>query len=72
MFNAVDEKGKMFDDDAKFIEELKQNGLDYMLKNACGLDTNINDQKELIILIKHAYGLIEAWDSNIAHHIRWQ
>jgi len=72
MFRAVDDKGSMFEDDAKFVEELRANGLDYMLKNACGLDTSINEHKELIILIKHAYGLIDAWDSNIAHHLRRQ
>lgn len=72
MFNAVDEKGQIFENDKKFLDELKENGLDYMLKNACGLNTNINEQKELIILIKHAYGLLDAWDSNISHHLRRQ
>jgi len=72
MFRAVDEKGSMFDGDIKFVEELRANGLDYMLKNACGLDVGTNKEKELIILIKHAYGLIDAWDSNITHHLRRQ
>lgn len=70
MFHANDEKGQMFEDDKKFIEELGKHGMDYMLKNICEL--NVNEHKELIILVKHAYALLDAWDSNIAHHIRCQ
>ncbi len=68
MFRAVDEKGQMFEDDRKFMEELESQGLDYMIKKYCGL--NQNEHKELIILIKHAYALLDAWEDNIAHYIR--
>jgi mannitol-1-phosphate 5-dehydrogenase len=70
MFRAVDEKGQMFENDKKFVEDLKNNGLDYTLKTICGLDAI--EHKELIILIKHAYGLLDAWENNIAHHLRRQ
>jgi mannitol-1-phosphate 5-dehydrogenase len=70
MFRAIDEKGLMFDGDKKFVEDFESQGINHMLKNVCGL--NANDHKELIILIKHAYGLLEAWESNIAHHFRQQ
>lgn len=70
MFRAVDEKGQMFENDKKFMDELESQGLDYMIKKYCGL--NQNEHKELIILIKHAYALLDAWESNIAHHLRRQ
>lgn len=70
MFRAEDEKGKMFEDDWKFASELKQHGLDFMLKNVCGLDMKIVDHKDLAVLINHAYGLLDAWESNLAHHLR--
>ena len=70
MFRAIDEKGFMFDGDKKFVEDFESQGINYMLKNTCGL--NANEHKELIILIEHAYGLLDAWDSNIAHHFRNQ
>ncbi len=70
MFRAKDEKGKMFEDDEKFVSELKQHGLDFMLKNVCGLDMKITDHKDLAVLINHAYGLLDAWESNLAHHLR--
>ena len=68
MFRAMDEKGQMFDGDKKFVEEFESQGIDHILKNICGL--NVNEYKELIILIKHAYGLLDAWDNNVAHHLR--
>jgi len=70
MFRAVDEKGQMFENDKKFVEELEKQGMDSILKNVCGLDSN--EHRELIILIKHAYALLDAWESNIAHHLRRQ
>ncbi len=70
MFRATDEKGKMFENDEKFASELKKHGLDFMLRNVCGLDMKITDHKDLAILINHAYGLLEAWNSNAAHHLR--
>ncbi len=70
MFRATDEKGKMFENDEKFASELKKHGLDFMLRNVCELDMKITDHKDLAILINHAYGLLEAWNSNVAHHLR--
>jgi mannitol-1-phosphate 5-dehydrogenase len=70
MFRAVDEKSQMYENDQKFMDDLEDNGMDFMLNNVCGL--NQSEHKELIILIKHAYALLEAWDSNIAHHFRKQ
>jgi mannitol-1-phosphate 5-dehydrogenase len=70
MFRAVDEKSQMYENDQKFMDDLEDNGMDFMLNNVCGL--NQSEHKELIILIKHAYALLEAWDSNIAHHLRKQ
>ncbi len=59
MFRAEDEKGQLYENDKKFIEELQQYGLDYILQNICGLDAP--EYRELIVLIKHAYGLLNAW-----------
>lgn len=70
MFRAVDEKGQMYENDRKFMDDLEKNGMDFMLKNVCGLVQS--EYRELIILIKHAYALVEAWDSNIAHRFRKQ
>ena len=70
MFRAVDEKDQMYENDQKFMDDLEEKGMDYMLKNVCGLEQN--EYRELIILIKHAYALLDAWDSNIAHHLRKQ
>ena len=70
MFRSVDEKGQMYENDQKFMTDLEEKGMDYMLKNICGLEQS--EHRELIILIKHAYALLDAWDSNIAHHLRKQ
>lgn len=70
MFRAVDEKGQMYENDRKFMDDLEKNGMDYMLNSVGGL--NQSEHKELIILIKHAYALLEAWDSNIAPRFRKQ
>lgn len=59
-FHAEDEKGQLYENDKKFIEEFHLHGLDYILQNICGLDTE--KHKELIVLIKHAHGLLNAWD----------
>jgi len=72
MFRAVDEGGNMFEGDKKFSEELEQNGIDYMLRNICGLDMDLADHRDMGILIKHAYSLLDHWDKNVAHHLRPQ
>lgn len=68
MFGATDEKGQMFENDIRFVEELRRYGMDYMMENKCGL--NMTEHKDLMILIKHAYALLDAWDSNVARYLR--
>jgi len=62
-FRAVDEKGDLFDNDGKFIEELEQHGMDHILQSICGL--NSGEHEELITLIKNAHALLVEWDRSV-------
>lgn len=55
-FHAVDENGKPFEGDRKLLEDLEKQGLDYILKEVCNLNTD--EHGELITLIKNTYKLI--------------
>ena len=52
-FRAVDEKGELFENDRKFVQQLEQNGMDSILRDVCGL--NPDEHGELIALIKKSY-----------------
>lgn len=39
-FRAADESDAMFDRDIEFVEEYFNNGIEYVLVNACGFDKN--------------------------------
>ena len=58
-FRAVDEGGQLFENDGKFVEELRQHGMAHMLKNVCGLDPK--EHGELVTLITRAHKLLSEW-----------
>jgi mannitol-1-phosphate 5-dehydrogenase len=62
-FRSVDENGLLFENDRRFVEELKQYGMDYILGNVCALEPK--EHEELITLVKYAHKLLVAWDRNI-------
>jgi len=55
-FRAVDEKGDLFENDRKFVQQLERHGMDNILRDVCGL--NYDEHGELIALIKNAYALL--------------
>jgi len=56
LFRGKDEKGKLFEKDRVFAEELSSNGIDFILKEICGLD--FERDKNLVDNIKEAYDFI--------------
>ena len=56
LFRAKDEKGKLFGKDLFFVREIYQRGIDFILKDTCGLDSE--KEKYLIEKIKEAYNFI--------------
>lgn len=69
-FRVVDENGRPFEGDQKLIEEFERHGIDYILKNFCGLESREHDG--LIDLIKQAHKNMVAWDrsTDLDHHLR--
>ena len=69
-FRAVDEKGQLFENDRQFVEELRKNGIDHVLRDICGLNPGEHDG--LLTLIKRAHKLLARWDrsTGLGQHLR--
>lgn len=55
LFREKDEIGRLFKEDQRFVEELYPRGIDYVLKEVCGLNPNITQEKRLIDNIRETY-----------------
>jgi mannitol-1-phosphate 5-dehydrogenase len=56
LFQAKDETGKLYPRDEVFAKEIYARGIDYVLKDICGLD--LEREKNMVDYVKKTYGLI--------------
>jgi acetyl-CoA carboxylase alpha subunit len=56
LFRAKDENGEMFEKDRVFAEQIYQRGIDFVIKEICGLD--FEREKEIVDNIRDAYSFV--------------
>jgi len=56
LFRGKDEEGKLYPKDRAFAEEIYPEGIDYILKRVCGLDSG--KEADIISDVKKTYGLL--------------
>lgn len=58
LFRAKDETGELFNKDQHFAEEIYPLGVDYVLREVCGLNPSYPKEAQLIDNIKKAHELL--------------